>query len=356
MYTKLSTLIAAVCLGAFAATLGAQDPVKLPAVVVKAAPPPPGRNIMVGVVRDTFAIPIDSVEVTIPVIKRRMMSAPNGEFRFDKVPPGEYEVRARKIGYAPQARKFTVNDSGGTGAFELVPFAVGLQPVITSAARGGLSGVVGDTAFHAIAHAEVRMAGHDLVTETDSMGAFFLPARAGKYMVHIHRDGYADRMLAITIPSDSGRRLMATLLPEHMMPIQWKYNVAELSDRLARRTNMYSSFLTRDDLLEKKIEWIYDAVIMTADARRGVDRGCMVTKNGGPDFVPLDELTVDDIESVEIYKPSTPIQRTPPKPVSKLTGKKGVADSKPMVPLDNRTETLRANWGKFCPLVYVWTR
>ena len=48
--------VAALALGVAGRTAGAQDPVKLPGVVVKATPNPPGPRRMGGVVRDTFEL------------------------------------------------------------------------------------------------------------------------------------------------------------------------------------------------------------------------------------------------------------------------------------------------------------
>src|SRR5690349_11766485 len=106
---------------AVAQPLHAQDPTRLPAVVVNAAPDLPGPRKLVGVVRDTTGIPIDSVEVSIPSLQRRSFTKLDGSFLFGDIKPGKYQVRARKIGYAAQTRELVVADSGGTGAFALLP-------------------------------------------------------------------------------------------------------------------------------------------------------------------------------------------------------------------------------------------
>src|SRR6188768_2118544 len=95
----------------------AQQPQRLPAVVVSGTPDPPGPRKIAGIVRDTFAIPLDSVEISIIKLQRRLFSKSDGTFRFENVPPGEYDVRARRIGYGPQIRTLVVDTAGGAVAF-----------------------------------------------------------------------------------------------------------------------------------------------------------------------------------------------------------------------------------------------
>src|SRR4249919_451275 len=97
-----------------------QDPVRLPGVRVTAAPPLPGPKIFAGVVRDTETTPLEGVEIIIPDLQRRVMSKADGSFRFTDMPKGNFQMRARKIGYAPQVRSFKMEGEGGAGAFELV--------------------------------------------------------------------------------------------------------------------------------------------------------------------------------------------------------------------------------------------
>src|SRR3954462_1800499 len=71
MYTKLSRCLGAiVLLGGGRVAMG-QDPVRLPGVIVKAPIEKPGPRALAGAARDTFAIGIDSVEISIPELKLR---------------------------------------------------------------------------------------------------------------------------------------------------------------------------------------------------------------------------------------------------------------------------------------------
>lgn len=282
--------------------LAAQDPVKLPEVVIKADP---GPHVMVGVVRDAKKLTLDGVEISIPTAKRSTFTHADGSFRLDSVPKGEYEVRARRIGYSAQIRRIKVDSLGGIGDFELSLLPRPLPAIVSSATQLGLSGTVGDTAYRSIDSAEVRVMGEGMATLTDSVGSFFLPVRQGKYMVAISKRGFADRVASVTIPADSGRRMTVFLQPSSgKKPRSEFWNLADLRERLAWRNRNLSAFYTREDMQKQGIEWVYDAVNMATVVIGAVETPpakCPVLIDGGPKTAVLNALTVDEVESVEVY-------------------------------------------------------
>jgi hypothetical protein len=326
-----------------------QQPTRLPAVVVNAAPDRPGARKLGGVVRDTSAFAIDSVEVSIASLQRRVFSKADGTFLFTDVGPGKYEVRARKLGYGPQIREMVVDSAGATGMFSLVPLPYVLRPVVTTVARGGLSGVVGDTSFNALGGAEVRVLGHDGRTVTDSAGAFYIPIKAGSYVVAVKDPGFADRLVSVVVPRDSGERIRVTLAPpKRALTVREVHNVDDLGQRLAWRNTQHSRVFTHADLVDMKLEWVYDAVqIGYHQVHSGppgmLDKDCAAMVNGGPDTVQVGNLTVDDVETVEIYDLRAPSRTTRRRPIS-------------AVPMANTDVAVWANGTKDCALVYVWLR
>jgi hypothetical protein len=84
-----------------------------------------------------------------------------------------------------------------------------------------------------------------------------------------------------------------------------------------------------------------------------LDRDCFAVKNGGPGSVLLRELTVDEVDMVEVYLSG---------PINVPTGARGAEtlrskrSSIPQVPLENSREASLANRGKNCTTVYVWLR
>jgi hypothetical protein len=177
-----------------------------------------------GIVRDTAATPVDNVEISIAAIERRVCSGADGTFHFENVKPGRYALRPRKVGYAPQMRSVVVDEAGGVSTFVLIPFLRVLEPVVSSASRGGLSGVVGDTAFNAISGANVRVVGHGQRASTDSTGAFYIPLQPGRYVVTIEQPGFDYKLMSVIIPPDGGAE------SRYFFP-RWRDR-----DRFARRT------------------------------------------------------------------------------------------------------------------------
>lgn len=331
----------------------AQDPVRLPGVMIRAEP---GPRLMIGLVRDTAGFPIEGVDVSIPRYQRRTNSGVDGIFRFDELRAGTYEVRARRIGYAPQVRKITVDSLGGIGDFELLPLARALPAIVSSAARGGLSGIVGDTAFHTVPGAEVRVMGEGMATQTDSAGTFYFPLRQGRYVVTIRKPGFGDRVVGVTIPADSGRRITAYLQPSLAnKPVKEVWNLADLGARMAWRDKLTTGVYTHEDMEKLGIEWVYDAVHMGTNLMgwaRAPDTACRVIVDGGPKIAILSALTVDEVETVEVYGA---VARASEGTLSGRGGGRTKA-SKPGVPISNTSVAAAENQGMLCPTVYAWMR
>jgi hypothetical protein len=362
MYTKIARCSVAVAMfaGLAASRARAQDPVRLPGVRVTAPLDKPGPRALGGIATDTSANPIDSVEISIPTLKVRVFTDVDGKFRLGDLRPGKYEVRARKIGWAPQIRTMKVESDGGTGTFELLRLEHALPPMVVSVAGGGISGVVGDTTFHPLPGVAVRLAAEGMTTLTDSVGGFHFDVAEGQYFLTVERRGFLPKLVTVRVPKDSGRRVTVFLEPGRR-GVQSANNFADLSARLAWRDLKKSTLYTRDDLVDLGIEWIGDAIqggVTRASVGRAkqVDSDCVAVLNGGPETVMLNSLTIDDVSSVEIYPTGSDRTVLPNRPPSSIVGRKAVADSRPLVPIDNTRRAVIQNSARSCATVYVWTR
>jgi hypothetical protein len=263
--------------------------------------PAPGRTI-IGVIADSSDKPIDSAEVFLPALKRKTTADAEGRFRFDDVKPGTYQVAARRLGFYPQTREVMVSkELGGAARFALVPYARALPPVVSSSSRGGLSGVIGDTAWGAVKGAEVTIVSTTRRAISDSIGGFFIDLQPGKHMIRVKREGYASQLLTVNVPKDSGRRVMVFLKPSlRDESIQEEIAITDLESRLARRNAVYSTLYTREDI--NKVGWEELSEIATAGAGRFVDPGCVAVVDGGPRTEFIWALRASEIEGVEIYR------------------------------------------------------
>jgi hypothetical protein len=348
---------------AVAGVARAQDPVRLPGVRITAPMDKPHAHAIIGVARDTGAFPIEGVELSIVTLKRRVFAGVDGTFRFDNIQPGEYAVRARKVGYAPQVRTVNVDEDGGVSEFALLPIAQSMQPVVVNAARGGLGGVVGDTSFKALNDAVVRLLGAGRLAETDSTGRFFFDVRPGRYFIGVKAAGFADKTLMVRVPKDSGKFLAMYLEPRNgKMNPRSVHNMEDLASRMASRMASNSTIYSTEDLEKLGVTWIGDAiqnaVTRTAAKTYPVDDDCWAVLNGGPDIVNIRDLTREDIVSMEVYPsgasgppPVVGVQKSsytrwPRKTGTGITG------------MTNTKEAAEANMygGKRCPTIYVWKK
>jgi len=365
MYTKarLRLALAAALLSGLSAVARAQEPVRLPGVIVKAPIEKPGARALAGVARDTFATPIDSVEITIPDLKRRAITHDDGKFRFDQVAPGKYDVRARKIGYAPQVVSVTVDADGGVGMFELLQLQRALPPVIVSASRGGIGGVVGDTSYHAIAGAVVRVAGQGAVVATDSSGYFHFDVGPGQYFLTIKDEGFKEKVVSVRVPPDSGRRVSIFLEPAGATAAREYWNIDDFNERMGKVSKTQASIYAGEQLIDMGIEWVSDVVqgglTRVSSKTMLVDKDCVAIVNGGPTTVQLKQLTIDDVATVEIYPAGTSADQRSlmmNRPQGAVVGKKGVADSRVRAPFENTSRAAIQNAAMQCAEVWVWTR
>ena len=268
-------------------------------------PARPGPRVVAGIVVDSAMVPIESVTVSIVSLKDRALSRQDGTFRFDNVKPGTYQVAARKVGYTPQIRDVVVDDRGGVVGLELVPLPQVLAPVISSSTRGGLSGIVGDTAYNVIPGADVWLMSAGARVTTDSSGAFFIEAKPGHYMLRIARAGFSPRLTSVTIPPDSGRQIVVWLLPSRGAAAREAALMDELSERLLRRSPIWSKLLTREDIVRTGKEELADLANIAAG--RPIDPSCLAVVDG-KEHMPLWLLRASDIETIEVYTTPPPRQ------------------------------------------------
>ena len=182
-------------------------------------------------------------------------------------------------------------------------------------------------------------------------------------MVSIKREGFAERFVSVTIPEDSGRSISVALNPFRPIPVREAWNSRDFTSRLSWRSPLKSGFYTHDDIVKLNFAWIADLVAYGVGATaagtktEAPDRDCTVLVDGGPRTANLAMLTVDDVEAVELYPGG--IQASggvPPRPVSRIGGKKGVASTVVGIPLTNTDRAKTLNHNRPCPTVYVWTR
>jgi len=328
---------------------------------VSAGAQEPQRRVLTGTVVDTAGRPIAEAEVSIPELRRRTLTGMDGTFRFDTVPVGTREVRARKIGFAIQWIRTPFDSANSRVAFRLVPITQALPAMVTSANRRGLSGHVDERGKGSLPGAIVRVLGTGREAVTDGNGDFQLTLQhGGSFMVSISKDSFDVRLVSVHIPDDSGRNIVSQLDRSTKVVKGQSWIVPDIAERQAWILPRDGQLYTHEELERLKIEWIYDAVDMVGPrlgARQHFDRECAVVLDGGPKTAHLSTLTIDDVESVEVYRTfaAVPPSVTAAAPRSKTSKWK---KSPPAAFMGLWADAAKENYyaERYCPAVYVWLR
>jgi hypothetical protein len=84
------------------------------------------------VVADSTKQPIANAEVAIAGMSQQAVTNENGEFRIDGVPPGEHQVRVRRVGYGPLDMPMTFSANETATRQIILTHVVALDPVVTN--------------------------------------------------------------------------------------------------------------------------------------------------------------------------------------------------------------------------------
>jgi hypothetical protein len=233
-----------------------------------------------------------------------------GRFHVDKLGGGTYALIVRRVGYLPLARDIVVGEAGLSIDVLLSPAPAALPTVVTAAARGGLSGVVVDTAQNLLVNVGVSVLGANRQANTDSTGSFYTPLRSGRYMVRLSHPGFATRLVSVTVPRDSGRRIFVGLAPAtRAMSVRQANALWDLRRRLIFSTGPNHVF-THEDMASLGFTEIDRFARISVV--HPVDPACMAILDGDPsEQQPIWTLHASDLEMLEVYssEPTMSISR-----------------------------------------------
>ncbi|MCC6242644.1 MAG: carboxypeptidase regulatory-like domain-containing protein [Gemmatimonadaceae bacterium] len=309
------------------------------------------RGIVRGTVVDATGRPIENADVFVEQLKQRTRTTAEGRFAFVGVKAGKYTIGARSVGYLSASKKVSVKDSATVLQLVLERGAFSLPARVTTASRGGLSGVVADTGYAPLANVHVRVVGADKEAITDARGAFFVPVEPGRYLVRLEREGYARQLIGVSVPESAGREIAAWMVPQKGRDNpQIGANLFDLRKRLIGaegnlpRGPATSRLLTREDVDTLGQRDLLQLVRAVAGYPVGAD--CWVRVNGGPRKDPIWRLSTDDVEFVELYAKGT--SRVTSGPVSPGSSRERLAEQR----LDQATTPS----GSCSAEIIVWTR
>lgn len=209
-----------------------------------------------GLVKDTEGAPVAGVEIILESPRRTTTTGADGRFALDSVPEGTRRLMARRIGYLAVSPRFEVPQAPGV-SLEITILAAPQQlaPVVVEVERTGIYGVVGDTAYRALAGTLVEILGARIADTTDSLGRFSFGELKNDrhYVIRVSKVGYMARLISVDL-SKRGQEYSIFLNEYKRGAYDWANSVmaagalADLSARLAmepKRTRMTRKELER---------------------------------------------------------------------------------------------------------------
>ncbi len=265
-----------------------------------------------GVIRDSSTgEPLGGalIDVRSTSFQRAARSNQRGEFRVNDVPPGDYRVSVRRIGYRELQRPLRTTNRDTSMVFALTGVVRELDTVRVRSSVTGIHGVVGTAhGLRPIPGATVQVLGVNRPTKTDSSGKFFIELqKPGTYLVRVARAGYAHQLLSIDVPRERSvetATLLDTTDTRARMGTETLWN--EFDRRLIWRgpKSALVGLAELDSLDEYALS---DALNRSSSAfRRGMRVGSAtcVFVNGVPR--PgwwVDAFRTERVEAVELYGP-----------------------------------------------------
>lgn len=311
------------------------------------ASPQTAPGIIRGTVVDSAGRPVENIDVSVEQLQRRMRTSADGRFLFVDVKSGKYTVNVRGIGYESASTKVTVKDSAVLVRFTLTRKPFSLPARVTTASRGGLSGVIADTGYAPLANVRVQVIAVEGDARTDARGAFFMPLKPGRYLVRLEREGYAPQLVGVTVPENEGREIAAWMIPQQgKTNPRFGANLFDMRKRKIQAGPARAHFYSREEI--DKFGHRDLLPFVRGGAGFPVNQDCWVTINGRPRRDWLWNLSTDDIEYIELYEPPRPRVTAGPQSVSR----EKMAERR----LERATTATATTPGSYCLEMWVWTR
>jgi len=261
--------------------------------------------------------PLADAEVFVMELERTLRTNQNGHAFLENVPSGIYGFGVRRVGYLPSSLRVQLTPLTTMIALPLEKMTTRLTPVVTKGVRGGLSGVVSDTAYQPLADAQVTVTGRAERATTDAAGRFYMALPPGAHLIQVKRGAYASQTIGVTVSPDSGRQV-AVWLKEATVennPVEER-QLFELGRRIVRMKSVNTQYHTRDGLQERGVTTLVELARQFAV---GLISGmCQVDlfAQGVKFQVPLVSVDVNEVEFVEVSRPRNIPQVSPGKVTS----------------------------------------
>ena len=317
-----------------------------------------------GVVVRPDGRPVPGADVVVMGTAMRVKSRADGSFLLQGIPPGDYEILFRKLGFDPAS--FTLNVVAGQQQEVQVKLATIVQQLdtvnVVTTVFNEVSGSVRDSLGRAIVGADVEIDGTPHKMRTRADGRFlFLDVPTGRFLMRVRKLGFSQVRRSIEMVKQLERSITIVLspLPLTLRPMEIiaqsglssADSVAQIEFGARRRmSGTQSDMLVKEDLAElakTPLNWairqrargmaakelagaacvLVDGQQPLVDAGRGVRLGLSggggfggaggnsnpadrAAPGGGSNFTVLQTIFADQVESVELYPAGSEMSQT----------------------------------------------
>lgn len=238
---------------------------------------------------------------------RRADTGADGRFRFDRLAPGTYRVRAALAGFVARDTTVRVEAAGLEIALVLQRPAMALDTLRVVARETGVFGVVvARESFAPTDKATVRVLTTASSVTTGPDGKFtLLGLRPGGYVVYAKANGRLPTMVSVVVPADSAVELVVAM-PSLSAPGSKRMAtpLANLETRAQFALRSKSALVPRQELLGKAPtvgSALRYAPSFLRTGMRMSDAACVYVNGEPRPLMTADDIPSDAVERVEVY-------------------------------------------------------
>ena len=280
-----------------------------------------------GTVRDRSGAPVAGAEAYVLGEGAHAIANDSGHFVLSVRGHRTISLRVRRIGFVANDKQVELPDAGSTSVdITLEPLPQSVATVRVVANRAGLYGTVRTLGGAPLPDVEIEVLGAGTnTTRSDASGEFDMPLKkSGVFYLMARKRGFAYVRSSLTFNADSGREadiVMTPALGDDASGFgRMEFILSETGTRIAMKASR-ASVVPREVLESRGAVPLSEALCGTQvttnfpstrcpvapdapgpGASRNIGLNVCILVNGDQrSFLPLDQFTADQVESVEFY-------------------------------------------------------